>query len=688
MKKISLIAHLSIFIILTFVAFIIHIDSENNFQKDLTFHTQALEASAWDFNYHEIENYLLLVAYSQKYYKISYFDFISDTIQVSVFGPPMNSLNNLLVEIGIMKTSTIRKDVIRAEDILGYIEITKYNWYLYIYIYVFLIQLLFQYIAFLLINLNQTKVLLEVRVKERTFELEQEVSFRKEAEDNLRLTLDSINDGVITTDKNGYITQMNPIAQSLLELSSIQAEGQNFCDVFAIRDELTEEIVECPIKEVLNNYEVSGALHFRILISKKGHKYKITESCSLLKTPEGDITGLVVVFRDVTEIVKLRSQLEHNLRMDAIGQLAGGIAHDFNNMLGGILGSSELLQTYITGNEKAEKMNKMIVDICKRSSGLTQQLLAFSRKQNIAFSSMDLNKIIEFSTTLLKRTIDRKIEIQTKLSADDSVIVGDATMMESVIINIGINASHAMPSGGKLSFETKNKVLDQKYCTNSPFDLNSGRYLEVVIEDNGHGMSRETLSHIFEPFYTTKIKRKGVGLGLSAVYGIIKQHKGEIRVYSEVNKGTSFLLLLPLSNMGYDKISQKDFAPKNASKKSKILFADDEEIIRLTGKEILESLGYSVLTAKNGQEAFNYFQKDSKAIDLVILDMIMPVMNGRESFEKMKEISPDIPVILASGFSKSEDVQSMINQGLCHFISKPYTMIELSNLIYKLLNSE
>ena len=688
-KRVDWFIYSGVFILSFLIALGIHYSLRENDKKSLLLLANAIKTSAWDFDFIEMEQYLQLVALNQRYSNITYYDLISKEDKVSVDGPALNRLDGIFYKIGILKLKTIKQNIVWDSEIIGFIEILVLNRSFYIYLSIFLIQVLCQFIAYLLISLVKSREFLEFRVKARTFDLEKEVRHRQKAENNLQLILDSITDGVITTNNKGSILRMNPTAQSLLSVEMEKVRGQYVYDVFSLLDDSTEDIVECPVKSVMANKDTSGKLHLRILVLNNGSKKNVTESCTLLKSQDETITGTVLVLRDVTDILKMQSSLEHHQRMDAIGTLAGGIAHDFNNMLGGIQGASELLQTYISGNEQALTMNEMVLETCKRATGLTRKLLTFSRKQSVVFSAFDLNDILEFSTAILERTIDRKILIRMNLNAERSIIDGDATMMESVFINLGINASHAMPSGGILIFETKNSILDENYCRESSFDLAAGHFLDITIRDTGCGIPKHTLLHIFEPFYTTKTEAKGTGLGLSTVYGTIKQHKGEVQVQSELNKGTEFLLRLPLSTLNDDdnreiKKSEKLLIKENHGT---ILVADDEEIIRHTLERMLESLGYSVISVQNGQEALDAFSREER-VDLILLDMLMPVLNGHETYSKIREISRDIPVIISSGFSNPEDVQDMIKQGHCYFIQKPFRSSELNTLLQKALNSE
>jgi PAS domain S-box-containing protein len=400
---------------------------------------------------------------------------------------------------------------------------------------------------------------------------------------------------------------------------------------------------------------------------------------------------IITVWRDLTERKKseeerrrLESQLRQSQKMDAIGQLAGGIAHDFNNMLGGIMGAAEMLSSCIKGNTMAAKYQTMILDAAERAAGLTSKLLTFSRDGVRANNRINLHRIIDETVVLLENTIDRRIEIKLDLAAESCTVVGDPSQLQNVFLNMGINSSQAMPDGGEIYFSTQVVGLDKAYCKASPFELNPGEYISIEIRDTGIGIDMECLPKIFEPFFTTKEPGKGTGLGLAAAYGTVKQHHGSITVYSQIGVGTSFNVLLPLTESD-GMVKPMDLQEYRGS--GCILVVDDEEFLRETARAILENLGYEVALAKNGRDALQYYRKNSDNIDLVILDMVMPVMNGRDCFKALKEFDPEVCVLLSSGFSREEDLVEMRSMGLKGFVRKPYRGAVLGRMVYDTLNN-
>ncbi|MGL1891465.1 MAG: response regulator [Spirochaetaceae bacterium] len=383
------------------------------------------------------------------------------------------------------------------------------------------------------------------------------------------------------------------------------------------------------------------------------------------------------------EKINLQDQLQQSRKMDAIGQLAGGVAHDFNNMLTGIIGAAQLLQNPIRNlDEKGLAYVEMILDASNRASDLTTKLLAFGRKGKIISTSIDIHTIVDDTLALFNRSIDKKIRISASKNAEQSTVIGDNTALQNSLLNLGINASHAMPDGGELTIETRNIILNNNYCNSSPFDISEGNYIEITIRDTGNGITPDNINKIFEPFFTTKKQGEGTGLGLASVYGTIQDHHGVINVYSEIGIGTVFNLYLPCSDDVVKKNPMEKIVLEGAGQ---VLLVDDEELVRMTGKYTLEEMGYKVILAENGLEAIDIFEKNFHDIDLVILDMIMPKMNGTEAFEKMKKIDENCKIIISSGFTKDENLNELRKKGLTGFIQKPFRDYELSKLLSEIL---
>lgn len=379
----------------------------------------------------------------------------------------------------------------------------------------------------------------------------------------------------------------------------------------------------------------------------------------------------------------LEKQLNHFRKMDAISQLAGGVAHDFNNMLMGIMGAAQSLKLKKRNlDDQSLKLVDIILNAAERSADLTSKLLVFGRKNNDIDVETDIHRIIDESIGITSKSINKKIKVTSIKDAEKSVIKGNTTDLQSAVINLIINSSHAMPCGGLLSIETNNIYLDRKYTDLSPFDIDPGNYIEIQLRDTGCGIEPQNIERIFDPFFTTKEEGKGSGLGLAAVYGTVQKHRGAVTVYSTKDIGTVFCIYLPVIEEKSSR--QNENLQKIIRGTGKILLVDDEEIIRTTGSYILEEAGYNVITAVNGQDALKIFEQNSD-IDLVIIDMIMPKMDGTNTFYNLKKTDPDCLVILSSGFTKEENLCELKDDGLAGFIKKPFKKEELTSLISTLL---
>ena len=375
-----------------------------------------------------------------------------------------------------------------------------------------------------------------------------------------------------------------------------------------------------------------------------------------------------------------QERLRQSEKMDSIGQLAGGIAHDFNNMLAGILGAAELLHRRLPeGDTKNTQMVNLIKTTAERAAELTSQLLSFSRRNKLVFNSFDLREIIQDTISLLERSLNKQVEIQTIHPDTEIPVLCERSQLQSALLNLGINAGDAMGGKGLLTIKTQIVEFDQNYCTASQFDINPGLHAEISVGDTGNGISPEISKHIFEPFFTTKEQGKGTGLGLAAVYGTICNHHGAITVYSEIGEGTIFHIYLPLVSEVTAKPIDSVHVPKLGS--GCILVVDDEEIIRTTTEMTLNDMGYEVLTAVDGEDAVAIFHTKHQQIDLIILDMIMPKMGGVDTFKALRKIDPKAKIIIASGFSKDNSIIDLKDEGLVDFIGKPYHRRDLELII-------
>ena len=511
-------------------------------------------------------------------------------------------------------------------------------------------------------------------VKIKTSELLNTQESLKKSKTHIQNIFDSTPSVLLAIDKKKNIIQWNRECEKRFNTSKEEAIGKPLENYYP---------------QFKENIDLINSMFSDNKAEDKVHKFQYqdqntVEDITIFSIISNSVKEIVIRIDDVTKQKEPIEQLNHSRKLDSIGQLAGGIAHDFNNILAGIMGAAQLLQLPSRNlDSKSLDFVNLILKSTVRASDLTSKLLSFSRKNKISSNPVSVHDVLEEAIALLSETIDKSIVINMTNNSKEDVIKGDQSNLQNTFINLAINASHAMPNGGILTFETKNVSLDDLYCKLSPFNLVSGNYIVVEVRDTGAGISPEIIDKIFEPFFTTKEQGKGTGLGLSSAYGIIRDHNGAIEVKSELDNGTVFIIYLPISEGKPN--SQIINEKKILNREGQILLVDDEEIIRLTGEHLLSKMGYKVLLAKDGAEGVDIYKQNYKDIDLVIMDMLMPKMNGKEAFYKLLEINHNCKVVIASGFTKNENIDEMLDDGLKGFISKPYTTQELDKLISKIL---
>ncbi|MBN1102537.1 MAG: PAS domain S-box protein [Deltaproteobacteria bacterium] len=388
-----------------------------------------------------------------------------------------------------------------------------------------------------------------------------------------------------------------------------------------------------------------------------------------------------LTYEDITEKTKLEAQFQAYQRLESLGTLAGGIAHDFNNLLMGIQGRASLMLMDMDSSHPLYEHLRGIEEHVKSAADLTRQLLGFARGGKYEVKPSDLNELVKRSSAMFGRT-RKEIRIHERYQDPVWIVEVDQGQIQQVLMNLYVNAWQAMPGGGDLYLETENVVLDELY--EKGFNVNPGRYVRISVTDTGVGMDEKTKARLFDPFFTTKEMGRGTGLGLASSYGIVKNHGGIITVYSERGAGTSFHIYLPASDKELVGTRKWDAALRRGHET--VLLVDDEEHVLDVGGQMLEKLGYHVLTAGGGANAVEAMEANRSRIDLVILDMIMPDMGGGEAFDRMKEINPDVRVLLSSGYSINGQAQRILDRGCRGFIQKPFNMMELSQKVRESLD--
>jgi PAS domain S-box-containing protein len=420
------------------------------------------------------------------------------------------------------------------------------------------------------------------------------------------------------------------------------------------------------------------------LVDKEGK----TTWIETIKTPiyneKGEVIGTAGIARDITERKKLEAQLLHAQKMEAVGQLTGGIAHDFNNILQAIMSIGGLLQFKTKEGDPLRECVNDLFAVAERATNLTKSLLAFSRKQIISLMPVNLNDIIKNAEKILSRVMGEDIELKINLSDKDLPLMADLGQIEQVLMNLTTNARDAMPAGGILTIETELVGMDDEYIKMHGYGK-PGKYALISVSDTGAGMDEKTREKIFEPFFTTKEIGKGTGLGLSIVYGIVKQHGGYINVYSELGKGTTFKIYLPLIESVAEQIKPSVAVAVTGGSETVLLAEDDASVRRLT-KAALEEFGYKIIEAEDGEDAINKFMENKDRIQLFLLDAVMPKKSGKAAYEEIKKIKPDIKALFMSGYST--DILSMkrIVGGELNFIVKPVSPTELLKKIREVLD--
>jgi len=499
----------------------------------------------------------------------------------------------------------------------------------------------------------------------------------RESEEHFRMLSERIPIGISVMRPDLTFEYFNPRFTEIFDYTLSDIHNKNTWFKKAYPDPAyRQKLISIWTEDFIENIQVKKNYDRIFTVRCKNGKDKLISFRSLIM-PDGKH---LVTYEDVTERKKLGDQLMQAQKMEAIGTLAGGIAHDFNNLLMGIQGRTSLMLMDIGPSHPHFVYLNHIEDIVKSGANLTKQLLGFARGGKYEERLTNLNELIQNSVDMFART-RKEVKIVRKFEKDLWTVEVDQGQIEQVLLNMYVNAWHAMPGGGTLYLTTKNIVFNEE--DEKTQHLKPGEYVSVSVTDTGTGMDEETQSRIFEPFFTTKEIGSGTGLGLASAYGIILNHDGIINVYSEQGVGTTFNIYLPVS---VKKIKQTEEPSKGIAMGTEtVLLVDDEDIIVEVGRISLEKLGYKILTAQNGIEAIEVL-KSHPDVEIVILDMIMPEMGGGETYDRLKELRPDIKVILSSGYNIDGRAKEILKRGCDSFIQKPFNINDLSQKIREVLS--
>ena len=488
------------------------------------------------------------------------------------------------------------------------------------------------------------------------------------SEKKFRDLLETINLIAVMLDRDGNITFCNDYFLHLTGWTRDEVLNKRWFDHFLPAD----------IRETTRSMFTSGIAagtippHYEsLIITRDGNKINIEWNHSMLRDTKGKAVGVASIGIDVTEHRKLEAQLRHAQKMEAIGTLAGGIAHDFNNILNVIMGYGTMVMDKLeAGSPSKDQMSEVLI-AADRAANLTKRLLVFSRKQAVEVKPVDINELVLGLQKMLGRIIRESIDFKLDLTDRPLIVLVDAGQIELVLINLATNARDAMQESGRLTIHTELEELDDEYVAAYGYGK-PGKYALITVADTGQGMDAETLKKVFEPFFTTKGIGEGTGLGLAISYGIIKQHSGYIKVYSEPGQGTVFKIYLPLAEEGASLHKKTEVAVPIKGGNETILVAEDDAALRNLARIVLESFGYSVITAEDGEDAIIKFIKNRDRISIVLLDMIMPKKNGKEVSDAIRKVSPGIKILFVSGYTMDIIKTKELTEAGFDFIQKPF----------------
>lgn len=505
-----------------------------------------------------------------------------------------------------------------------------------------------------------------------------------ETTERLAVTLRSIGDGVITTDANGIVEVLNPVAEALTGWNQESVAGHPLAEVFNIINEFTREPCENPVLKVLASGRVVGLANHTVLVSRDGSEYILNDSAAPIRDDEGNIQGVVLVFRDVTAEKRLEEELQKASKLEALGVLAGGIAHDFNNSLAAVVAHIGLVRmSFPEGSETAQKLREA-EQACLRATSLTRQLLTFAKGGAPLIKAAPVPEFVRQAATFALTGTNAVCDFRFPRGLWHALL--DEGQMSQVIGNLVLNAQQAMPAGGTIHVSAENVDLPGEGAVPG-VPLGPGRYVRISVRDEGVGIPRDLIDRIFDPYFTTK--QKGSGLGLAAVYSIVRSHDGHIAVESEPGHGACFHIYLPGAGQPQAAVSRGEQKPPSSG--GRILFMDDEESIRRVIGELLRRFGHDVTVARDGAEAVDLYtsaMESSAKFDLVILDLTVPAgVGGKAAMDQLRAIDPGVRAVVSSGYSNDPVMSDFRSHGFMGVIAKPYSPDDLLRVVNESLGS-
>lgn len=497
-----------------------------------------------------------------------------------------------------------------------------------------------------------------------------EAQVRAEQE-HLRITLESIGDAVIATDHLGRVARMNPVAEQLTGWRTTEAAGRHLDEVFVIRNARTRRPVPSPVARVLGSGTVVGLANHTVLIGRDGTETHIADSGAPIRGAGGAVVGVVLVFRDVGDEERAREQALQQQKLEALGQLAGGVAHDFNNLLAAIIAAAELLGRRLDPTGPDARYLGIIANAGSRGADLARQLLAFARKAPLRDEPVDLNRIVQDTAALLERLIEKRIVVQVEQDPARPMTQGDAGQLQSVLLNLGINARDAIAGTGRILLTTAIVKINSE--ESAVLGVTPGVYARITVVDDGCGIALDVLPRIFDPFFTTKPSGQGTGLGLAAVFGVVRAHRGAVGVVSAPGKGSCFTLHLPHA----DALPVGLAASVAELRPCSVLLIDDDEAVRGAWGALLTAAGCSVEAHDGGDGALSRLGREPLP-DLVLLDLDMPGAGGGALCQAIRLRHPGLAVLMISGHAPGAILGSLLDQPRTGFLAKPFGRDQLA----------
>ncbi len=499
----------------------------------------------------------------------------------------------------------------------------------------------------------------------------------------LAAIVESSEDAIISKGLDGYVRTWNAAAERVYGYKAEEVIGQSMT-ILLPPERATEEA------EILERMRRGERVsHFETTrVRKDGRLIHVSLTISPVRAPDGTILGASHVARDITEQKKFEQQLRQSQRLESLGILAGGIAHDFNNLLTGILANISLSSDVLPASSPVQAMLKDGASAAQRLSDLTRQLLAYSGRGSLSLAPLNLSELVREISALIQASIPKNVVVRLALDDEIPLVKADASQIQQIAMNLIINGAEAIPPGdaGTVLVTTGFQQIDKTYIESTVFasgGAEPGPYVWLEVHDTGRGMPAETQSKIFDPFFTTKLQ--GRGLGLAAVLGIVRGHRGMVKVYSQPGQGTTFKVLFPAD------VQAKPHVPafrEDLRGRGTILVVEDEEVIRRVVKTTLQLYGYTVVLAENGEEGVRTLEQRAGEIDAVLLDLVMPRMSGEEVFRKIRLVLPNVPVVLTSGYSDTEAQARFSGKSLSGFLRKPFTAAALGQAIKSALGGK